>query len=416
MDRPITKKKVSPLGLVSVGILAAMLVAFFLIRSNSAHGTKVNIDRLTLSEAQTQRFSDYIPLRVEVEPLQSVFIDAIEGGRVDAIFAEEGDVVAKGQKLLQLSNTQLQLDIYSREALINEQLNNLRNTQLAITQNLVARERAVIELEHALKLAEQSLKKRKQVQHFLSTEAIDILRQERDYHRQRLTLAKSAFDREQSFANVQLPEISANMQRLQNNLRMTQQKLDSLTVAAPTDGRLTAFDMDIGETKNRNERLGQVDKLDGFKLTGHISQFYLKDVREGQIAELVVEQENAQHTYQLKLEKIYSEVENNEFEVDLVFLGEAPSDIRRGQTLKPRLLLGENVSLLAIDNGAFLQDTGGLWIYVLNENDTHATKRKITIGRKTPSQIEILAGLTEGDKIIVSNYENFEKFDVVYLQ
>jgi HlyD family secretion protein len=376
------------------------------------HSTSYTLDgqRIRTAVVETGVYEDFIPLRAAVEPERTVFLDAIEGGRVEAVFVEEGAFVTEGEPLLELSNTSLQLDVIAREAEVSEQLNNLRNTELAIEQNRLRLKGELIEIDYQVLRLERLVERFEELEgnQFVSKREYEDAVDELDYWRKRRVVTRESQAQDERIRLAQIEQLRASVDQLEKNLTLARANLENLLVRAPRDGQLTSFDAEIGESKARGERLGQIDDVDRFKTVALVNEFYLNRVRVGQRAEL----EKDGRIYQLEVSKVYPEVEAAQFEVDLRFVDDAPPDIRRGQTLQMRLVLGDTAdeaTLLA--NGAFFNDTGGAWVFVLSPDRTIATRRNVELGRRNPNQIEVIAGLIPGDEVITSSYSNFMTVD-----
>ncbi len=404
MDKKIKKpSRFSKQNILILFIVIACVYAATRFLPEQANAQRVKQSSLITSTARKANFEDYIPLRVRIEPLKTVFLDAIEGGRVEALYVEEGEYVKKGQPLLKLSNITLQLDLISREAQVSEQLNNLRNTNLAMDQYRLNIKRELVEIDYQIQLATLKLKRRQKVKDFLDVEGLENLQAEIGYLQKRKALTIESQKQEEASREAQVAQLKTSIGQLEQNLLIARANLENLLVKAPRTGQLTSFELELGESRSRGERLGQIDDIENYKATGFISEFYLNRLSLGQLAKTVV---NGQK-YTLRLHKIYPKITNREFEVDLVFVNTHPDNIRRGQTLTPKLELSAQYETLLIDNGSFMQQSGGNWIFVLNEDGTTASRRNIEIGRQTPSQIEIIKGLYPGDVVIVSNYKNY---------
>lgn len=393
---------------IAVGVGAAVALAAAVWLVNLDHATSYTLDgeRIRTAVVQTGTYEDFIPLRAAVEPERSVFLDAIEGGRVEAVLVEEGAFVEIGQPLVELSNTSLQLDVIAREAEVSEQLNNLRNTELAIEQNRLSLKSDLIEIDYQIVRLQRLVERFEELEgnQFVSRREYEDAVDELAYWRARRVVTQESQEQDERIRLAQIEQLRASVDQLERNLVLARANLGNLLVRAPRAGQLTALNAEIGESKSRGERLGQIDDVDRFKAAALVNEFYLNRVRVGQRALL----ETGGRSYELEVGKIYPEVQAAQFEIDLSFLGESPRDIRRGQTLQLRLVLGdieEQATLLA--NGAFLNDTGGAWVFVLNPERTVATRRSVELGRRNPNNIEVLAGLVPGDEVITSSYGNF---------
>ena len=410
MDRKIERNRRQPWLLGGVAAVLGALLVGWLVTVD--HSTSYTLDgqRIRTAVVESGVYEDFIPLRASVEPERTVFLDAIEGGRVEAVLLEEGAFVEEGQPLLELSNTTLQLDVIAREAEVSEQLNNLRNTELAIEQNRLALKRDLIEIDYQIVRLERLVTRYDELQgnQFISKNEYEDAVDELDYWKKRRGVTRESQQHDERIRLAQVEQLRASVEQLEKNLTLARSNLDNLLVRAPRSGQLTSFNAEIGESKARGERLGQIDDVDRFKATALVNEFYLNRVRVGQRAELEI----GGDTYVLEVSKVYPEVEAAQFKVDLRFIDGAPGDIRRGQTLQIRLVLGDtedSATLLA--NGAFFNDTGGAWVFVLNPDRSVAIRRDVQLGRRNPNQIEVIAGLVPGDEVITSSYSNFMTVD-----
>jgi len=414
MDRRIERKSKRPLVIgAGVAVAAALLLAFVLSDGTSTSFT-LDGQRIRTAEVTTGMYEDYIPLRASVDPERTVYLDAIEGGRVEAILVEEGAFVEESQPLIELSNTSLQLDVIAREAEVSEQLNNLRNTQLAIEQNRLKLKSDLIEIDYQITRLGRLVKRYEELEgnQFISRTEYEDARDELEYWGNKRVVTRESQAQDEKIRLAQIEQLESSVAQLEKNLTLARSNLDNLLIRAPRSGQLTSLDAEIGESKARGERLGQIDDVDRFKATALVNEFYLNRVRLGQQALLEI----GGREYRLEVSKVYPEVEASQFEVDLRFMGEAPDDIRRGQTLQLRLVLGdtaERATLLA--NGPFFNDTGGAWVFVLDADGKVATRREVTLGRRNPNLIEVEAGLLPGDEVIISSYANFIEVDRLYI-
>ncbi len=413
MDRPIERSdKTRKVVLSLAGLLFIAGVAWIATRE---HSTSFTLDgqRIRTATVSTGVYEDYIPLRASVEPERSVYLDAIEGGRVERLMVEEGTLVTEGQPLVELSNTTLQLDVIAREAEVSEQLNNLRNTELAIEQNRLSLKRDLVEIDYQVQRLTRLVSRYRELEgnEFISKNDFEDASDELTYWQQRREVTLESQAQDERIRLAQMDQLRASVTQLEQNLVLARANLDNLLVRAPRSGRLTSFTVELGESKARGERLGQIDDVDRFKTSALVNEFYLNRVRVGQQAQLEFDGGN----YTLEISKVYPEVAAAQFRVDLRFVDLPPGGIRRGQTLQMRLALGdtaEQATLLA--NGAFFNDTGGAWVFVLDRDGTTATRRQVELGRRNPTQIEVLSGLLPGDVVVTSSYGNF--IDVDQLQ
>lgn len=414
MDRRIEKTSRRPLliGGAAAGVVAIILVV--LLTYDTSTSFTLDGQRIRTAEVSTGMYEDYIPLRASVDPEKTVYLDAIEGGRVEAILVEEGAFVEEGQPLVDLSNTSLQLDVIAREAEVSEQLNNLRNTQLAIEQNRLKLKGDLIEIDFQIVKLSRLVSRYEELEgnQFISKTEYEDSRDELEYWRSRRGITEQSQAQDEEIRLAQIEQLNSSVQQLEKNLILARANLDNLLIRAPRKGQLTSLDAELGESKSRGERLGQIDDVDRFKAVAMVNEFYLNRVRLGQQAILDI---NGRE-YRLEISKVYPEVQASQFEIDLRFLGEAPADIRRGQTLQLRLILGDTAERATlVSNGPFFNDTGGAWVYVLDPDGKIATKREVQLGRRNPNTIEVESGLLPGDEIIISSYANFIDVDRLFI-
>jgi HlyD family secretion protein len=414
MDRHIERRSRKPF--LIGGVAAAVVVLLVVVSLSFDASTSFTLDgqRIRTSKVSTGVYEDFIPLRAAVEPERTVYLDAIEGGRVEAILVEEGAFVEEGQPLIELSNTSLQLDVIAREAEVSEQLNNLRNTQLAIEQNRLKLKSDLIEIDYQIARLSRLVTRYEELEgnQFISKNEYEDSRDELQYYKNRGEVTRESQAQDEKIRLAQIEQLNNSVEHLEKNLVLARANLENLLIRAPRSGQLTSMDAEIGESKSRGERLGQIDDVDRFKAVALVNEFYLNRVRIGQQALLEIDGSD----YRLEVSKIYPEVRASQFEVDFRFTGDAPPGIRRGQTLQMRLVLGdtsERATLLA--NGPFFSDTGGAWVFVVDPGGKIATRRTVQLGRRNPSTIEVEAGLVPGDEVIISSYANFIEVDRLFI-
>lgn len=399
--------------IIGGGILAFLFFAYTFLSPGGGRTLKVANDRIVVSKVTSGQFDDFIPVRGRVEPLKTVFLDAIEGGRVDEKYVEDGAFVEAGQPIVRLSNTQLQLDVISRNAQVTEQINNLRNRELALEQNRLGHKRNLVDINYQIIRLERMVSR---LTPLLATGATTQSRfndasDELTYYKNRLEVTLESQASDERLQNAQMKQLTASAAQLEYNLKFAESSLDNLNVKAPVSGKLTAFDVEIGQSVGRGERLGQLDDPTRFKVSAQIDEFYLGRVDLGQTAQLT----NGGQSYTLAIVKVYPQVTNGQFKVDMTFQGETPSNIRRGQTLQTRLQLGDPTDALLIPNGAFYQDTGGNWIFVVSADGSQAVRRNVRLGRRNLRFIEVLDGLELGEQVVTSPYTSYVDMDRLQL-
>ena len=397
------------------GVVALLaLVLFWYFKPDAGRVLRVQNDRIVVSTVSSGEFDDYIPVRGQVAPLKTVFLDAIEGGRVEAIHVEDGAQVQAGDLIIELSNTQLQLDVIAREAEVTEQLNNLRNTELSLEQNRLNHKRNLVDINyHIIRLGHEIKRLTPLVEKDLMDDgSLERLHDEHDWYVARREITLESQETDERLQKVQMEQLRIAGAQLEKNLEVASRNMEALNVRAPVAGKLTAFDAEIGQALSRGVNIGQIDDPESFKVTANIDEYYLTRVDLGQTAAYSVSGTN----YDLSVRKIYPQVQNGTFEVDLVFVDNEPASIRRGQTLQLNLQLGSPSESLLIPNGAFYQDTGGNWVFVVTADGTRAVKRNVRLGRRNLRFIEVLDGLEAGELVVTSPYTNYLDMDRLELQ
>jgi HlyD family secretion protein len=415
MDRKIPKNRWTLrniAGLSGAGLIG-LLVLYYLILGD--HRSKLNVEseKITVSEVTRGQFQEFDPVQGTVQPIQTFFLDAVEGGRVDSTFVEAGSFVKRGDKILKLVNMNLQLDVLYREALLFEQINNARNTRLAIEQNTLALRSQLTDVTYQIqRLGRQDERDTVLLaKGLISKQDFQQVNDEHLYWIQKRALTIDNIRQDSILRRTQIEQLDASVKRMQNNLDLVKRSMDNLVVRAPISGQLTSRNAEIGESKSPGQRLGQIDVLDGFKVLTPIDEFYIARVNPGQKGETDINGK----TYRLTVTKVYPEVRDNKFEVDMLFDGAPPPGIRRGQTLQIRLELGDLAEAVMVPRGGFYQKTGGQWIYLVDGSGAFAVKRPIRLGRQNPQVFEVLDGLQPGEKVVTSSYDNFGDIDKLVL-
>lgn len=416
MDRVIEKKRWNRKRIlyISGGAILVLFVLYNLFFADHSSRLNVRAERITISEVKEGLFLDYIPANGTVLPLQTVYLDAVEGGQVDTLFVEEGAFLEVGDPIIRLSNTSLLLDIMYREAEQVQQINNLQNTRLAMEQNSLTLRGQLLDLDNQIAEAKRQYEQAEQLHAQNLISDMDHARSRDTYNylvkRRKLTLDTHQTD--SLFRSVQIQQLEANVDRMRSNLAIVKQRLDRLTIRAPIPGQLTQLNGEIGQSMSTGQRIGQIDRLDGFKVRAGIDEHYIARITPG----LTGQFEFNNRTYDLMIDKVYPQVTNGRFEVDMVFSGPTPDGIRRGQTVRIRLELGGSNEAVLLPVGGFYQSTGGQWVYVVSDDGSFATKRDIQIGRQNPRDYEVLSGLEPGEQVITSSYDTFGDVDKLILK
>ena len=417
MDRKIegAKKKKVRKRLIWAVVLAITFVSFStFVFSETGSRHRVDKARIRTAEVVEGIFDDVIPIQGNVEPVKSFFLDAIEGGTVQEIYVEAGSQVKAGDSLLKLSNTNLMLDFMNRETQIVEQINNLRNTRIQMELNERSIKEQVLDIEQELARMERqfSIDTALYKSEAISRQQFEDSHSRYEYLKKKKRLLSDSYKKDYKYRQLQLGRIDRSIDMMERNLAAITSNLSNLTVKAPISGQLTSFDAEIGESKNRGENLGRIDVLEEYKVSSNIDEHYLGRVKIGQRGSF----SSGGSIFKVEVVKVFPEVTNNQFEVELIFLDTIPSGIRRGQSLNIRLALSNSSEAIMVPRGGFYSNTGGKWIYVLNEESGKAYKREIKLGRQNPDFFEVNEGLKAGEEVIVSGYDNFSDYQTIILE
>ncbi len=411
MDRPIEKKrgiKKRDIYIVS-GIILFLLITYKAFFAENISVYRLDAARLAIDTVKEGVFYDYISVMGIVEPIATIYLDAREGGRVEEKMVEEGAMVKKGDVILRLSNPDLRLSILNSEAQLAKNSNFLRDTRVTMEQEKLQIKREILNLEF-------ELKRKKRIYYQDSIFYKDTLISRNDYLKSKedYEYAKRSYElylerqkQDSVYRTIQVQQMRENLHHMELNLQLVRQRQESLNVKAPVDGQLTSLDVEIGQSVPKGGRLGQIDVLTSFKVTARIDEHYIDKVRVG--LQGVLDRNGKE--YNLKIRKILPGVRNGRFEVQMVFVGKTPENMRTGQTYYIRLQLGNPAKALLLPRGNFFQNTGGQWIFVVSQDGNSAVKRNITIGRQNPKYYELLQGLKPGDRVVVSGYDNFANID-----
>ena len=416
MDRKIEKRKWPPKKIAGLALGALFFIFVIYNFGFGDRSSKLNVDveKITISSVQKGPFQEFIPVTGSVLPIKTIFLDAIEGGQVDIIFIEAGSLVNEGDEILRLKNTTLHIQISSQDAQVVEQRNLLTGTRFNLEQNRLRIKRQLIDQEYQIIRLKRLYDRRRKLleRNLISEEEFESTKDEYEYQLKTQELNIESFKRDSTFQEVQIKLLETSVIRLEQNLQIARKRLDDLTIKAPIGGHLTSLNPEIGQSISQGTRLGQIDVLDGFKVRAGIDEHYLARIKK----DLAGEFDFAGRTFELVTDKIYPEVRDGRFEVDLEFVSDSPDGIRRGQTLHIRLELGDLSEAVLVPRGGFYQKTGGQWIYVLDSSGDFATKRDIDLGRQNPRVYEVLGGLQPGEQVITSTYDNFGDIDKLILK
>lgn len=407
--RPHVWRRRALIAAVIVVAGAALLLLALRFAARSERSLQVAGDRITTAVVESGEFDDFIQIRGRFIPFKTIFIDTVQGGQAEAIHVENGAVVERGQLLVELSNTALQLEVISREAQITEQLNNLRGLELAHEQNRLAQRREIVEVDYQLVRLTREIERSRGLVESGATPRSDLeaMKDELAYYEKRRTILRESKGTADRLEKAQLVQLRRAAKQLEANLGVARKNLDALHVQALAPGQLTAFNLEVGQSLAPGERIGQIDDPSNYKILADIDEFYLGRVDIGQRAVYEVDEAS----YELTVGKIRPQVKSGRFQVDLVFTAEAPTKVRRGQTAQAKLQLGQPTRAVLVPNAAFFHDTGGAWVFVVSSDRAQAVKRTVRLGRRNPQNIEVLEGLTPGEEIVTSPYTSFLEMD-----
>ncbi len=404
MDRVIEKTP-RPFWHWGVGVivlLAVLAAASTLYRDVTERSLRLPKSQLSLGTVTQGPFEDVTPIRGTIQPFNSVFLDAVDGGVVEQVLVEEGSFVEAGQPLLQLSNTDLRLNVARNDTSITEQLNNLSNISNSLETTQLTTQRQLIEIEYRIAVLERQEKRLSPLHAdgLVANEDMEAIVDELAYQRKLLSNTQARQQLEDRIRRDRMEQMALQVRKLEENLALSQSSFEALLVRAPIAGQLTSLPVEVGENKTRGQRLGQIDVVEQYKIVAEVDEYYLTRVAVDQSARFTL----AGRPYAARVIKLYPEVTDGTFTVDLVFEGPAPESLRRGQTLQLDLTLGAAVESLLLPLGSYIQETGGNWVFVLDAQGGEATRREIRSGRRNHRYVEVLEGLAPGEQVVTSSY------------
>jgi len=416
MDRKIEKKKgLKPKTIIL--ILAGLAVIALIVKIIFTSGTstfRTEKEKLTISVVESGSFKDYISIIGTVEPITTIFLDAEEGGKVTERVIDEGEMVKKGDVIFRMVNNDLNLQILNTESQLAYQSNELRNTLIGMEQQKISNKQQLLNIDYDLIRLGRNFEQNSSLfeKGFISREIYLTSKDNFELAQKDRELRYERMIQDSIFRENQKTQMNSSLGNMQQNLSMVRQRLENLNVKAPADGQLGSLDVEIGQSINRGQRIGQLQILDNFKVVAQIDEHYIDRVRR----ELPATFERQDRQFAIEVMKVYPEVREARFQVDLRFTKEIPDNLRTGQTYQIKLELGQPIDAILLQRGGFFQSTGGQWVFVLDESGKLATKRNIRIGRQNPLYYEILEGLAPGEKVITSSYETFGTNDRIELK
>lgn len=416
MDIPLEKKKglkLKHIGFIALGLLL-LFTGWKLLFGTSVSTYRTEKDKLTIAEVSPGKFDDYITITGLVAPIATIYMDAYEGGRVTEKLIEEGAMVTKGDIILKLENRSLYEQILASESNLALKQNDLRSTKLTFDSRQVEGRKSLANAEYDLQRMKRNFEQNESLyqEELISKEEYLVARENFELAQKQYEIIKLQTEQDKQLRETSLAGLDADLERMQQTLGMVYERIDHLNVRAPADGQLGFLDAEIGQSIAQGERIGQINVLTDFKIQAAIDEHYIDRVQRDLTATL----ERNGREFPLRLRKVYPEVRNGRFNVDLVFTDEKPETIRAGQSYNIRLQLGESSEAILLPKGSFFQSTGGQWIYVLDEEGETALRRNIRIGKQNSRYYEVLEGLQGGEKVITSNYDHFGNAERIVLK
>ena len=415
MDRQIEKKSFLrryAWYIAAAAALAALLV--WIVLGTSANTTTVDASDITISDVTRGKFDDYVRLNGQVLPIQVVQISPEEGGIVREKVVEEGTRVRKGDVILRLSNSNLDLQILNAEAELAEKQNLLRNTQVAMQQDRLNNrtEQATLDTDCDRKRRAYEQNARLYKERLISKEVYLQSREDYKLARRKQSLISQRLKQDSIYRHVQMAQMEDNLDNMRKNVLLVRDRKNKLEVRSAIDGELGLLDVELGQNIAAGQNIGQINDLSDFKVQAQIDEHYIDRVRPGLSASFSRDGK----TYLLRVRKVYPEVRNGTFRTDFVFVGERPAQMRSGQTFYVELALGKSQQATLIPRGTFFQTTGGNWIFVLDKSGRKAYRRNISIARQNPQYYEVTDGLEPGERVITSGYEAFKDNEVLVIK
>lgn len=415
MDIPLEKKRftLKKIGIIAGIVVIAALILFVIYSSTGNSKLNVEKERITISEVHKGNFQENIPVNGVVLPIKTIYLDAMEGGRVEERFVEDGAMMKKGEPIIRLSNTDLELSLVNQETQVYNLLTQMQISQNAARQNTINKRNNLTDVENNLIEAKRKYLLNKKLLEKGAIGRQDFIESENNYNyqKEKFQLAQEVLAQDSLSSKQESQQARESYERTRKALELMQRKVGDLVVKAPVDGQLTALDAEIGQSKSKGERLGQIDVISSYKVQAEIDEHYISRIFNGQIGSFTFNGND----YQVEIKKVYTQVSNGRFKVDMHFLDGIPENIRRGQSLQMKLALSQEKEAIQVSKGGFFQQTGGNWIFKLSEDGETAYKTLIKLGSQNTEYYEVLEGIEPGDKVITSNYSNFGDIEELVL-
>jgi HlyD family secretion protein len=407
VDRVIQKKRWTTKRILTIAGIAAIVLLIAGSIYFTSGGNKLNVDteRITISEVTKGKFQENIPVNGVVLPQTTIYLDAVEGGRVEEKYVDDGAMMKKGEPILRLSNTDLMMNMMTQQNQVYNTLTQMQINNNAALQNTVSKQTAMADVESQFKEAERIYNLNKDLYAKKAIGSQDFKKAENDYnyYLQKKKLTEQILQQDSASREQQAKQDRQSYKGSQEALEIMQKKVGDLIVRAPVDGQLTSLDAEVGQNKNNGERLGQIDVMGGYKVRVDVDEHYISRIYTGLRGTFTFADSN----YVLEIKKVYTQVTNGRFQVDMEFVGKVPKGIRRGQTLQILLALSDERTAILLPQGGFYQQTGGNWIFKVSADGSRAYRVDIQLGNKNTDYYEVLSGLQPGDKVVTSSYENY---------
>ncbi len=395
--------------MIAGGAIIVILILFVIFSSTGNSKLNVEKERITISSVKNGNFQENIPVNGVVLPIKTIYLDAMEGGRVEERFVEDGAMMKKGEPIIRLSNTDLELSLVNQETQVYNLLTQIQRTQNASRQNTINRLNQLTDVKNSLKEAKRKydLNSKLYEKGAIGRQDFEESKNNYNYQKERLELTERVLVQDSVSSKTETTQARESYERTRKALELMRKKVEDLVVKAPVDGQLTALDAEIGQSKSKGERLGQIDVISSYKVQAEVDEHYISRIFNGQIGSFPFNGKD----YKLEIKKVYTQVSNGRFKVDMHFVDEAPENIRRGQSFQVKLALSQEKEAILVAKGGFFQQTGGNWIFKLSEDGETAYKTPINLGSQNIEYYEVLEGLKPGEKVITSSYSNFGDVD-----
>jgi len=416
MDRKREKKSWIKRNFLYVigGSIVMFFIVYFIFFSDNSSKLNVELDKITIEDVKKDIFQDFIAVIGTVEPIHTIFLDATEGGRIEEIYVDEGAMLDVGDIILKLSNDNLILEISNNEAQVAQAVNEVKTLRVNLENQKLNNESQIINLYYEVLRLDRAYQYNQELftKNHISREVLLLSKEDYEKNKKQYDLLLAKSKKDSVFMESRLAASEESVERMQENLKIIKERLNKLTVKSPCKGELASLTPEIGQVIGYGTRIGTINILDSYKLRVEIDEHYISRIKR----ELKGDCEFSEVNYKAAITKIYPEVSEGRFYVDMEFIDKIPQDIRIGQTSRIGLELGASKEAILVPRGGFYQSTGGQWIYVIDQTNNFATKRSIKIGRYNPNYFEIIEGLEPGEKVITSGYDNYGNIDKLILK